>query len=92
MSPTYKYDDRILDALGEHGLVPLPGTSPERLRDALRDLYRYEIRRLRDALLAGRIAKRDYAAHVVALRQKYPLLSLPVARWLAPPDVPPDGS
>jgi hypothetical protein len=92
VSPTYQYDARILDALSEHGLVPLPGTPPERLRDALRDLYRYEIRRLRDTLLAGKIAKRDYAAHVVALRQKYPLLSLPLARWLVQPDVPPGGS
>ena len=52
------------------------------LRDAVRDLYRYEIRRLRLSLLAGRIAKRDYADHVVALRGKYPLLSLPVEQWV----------
>ena len=48
----------------------------------MRDLYRYEIRRLRQALLAGRIAKRDYADHVVALRRKYPLLSVPLELWV----------
>lgn len=48
----------------------------------MRDLYRYEIRRLRLSLLAGQIAKRDYADHVVALRRKYPLLSLPVEQWV----------
>ena len=48
----------------------------------MRDLYRYEIRRLRLSLLAGQIAKRDYADHVVALRRKYPLLSVPVEQWV----------
>jgi hypothetical protein len=82
---TYRYDDRILEALAGHGLVPLPSTPPGVLRDAVRDLYRYEIRRLRDSLLAGRIAKRDYASHVIDLRGKYPLLSVPLELW-TPPD------
>ncbi len=82
MSPIYTYDPRILDALAGHGLVPRPGTSPRELRDAVRDLYRYEIKQLRLALLAGRIAKRDYASHVVVLRQKYPVLSVPLELWV----------
>jgi hypothetical protein len=79
----YRYDARVLDALAGHGLVPRPDTPPHQLRDAVRDLYRYEIRRLRLSLLAGQIAKRDYADHVLALRRKYPLLSVPVERWVA---------
>jgi hypothetical protein len=79
---TYRYYDRILDELAKHGLVPRPDTPPTRLRDAVRDLYRYEIRRLRRSLLEGTIAKRDYAAHVVALREKYPVLSVPVEFWV----------
>ena len=47
------------------------------MRDALSDLYRYEIRRLRSELLAGRIVKRDYAPRVIELRQRYWLLSVP---------------
>jgi hypothetical protein len=82
VSPTYTYEARILDALAGHGLVPRPETSPQQLRDAVRDLYRYEIKRLRLSLLAGQIAKRDYANHVVALRQKYPLLSVPLELWV----------
>jgi hypothetical protein len=80
--PIYRYDERILDALAGHGLVPRPETPPEQLRDAVRDLYRFEIKRLRLTLLAGQIAKRDYADHVLALRRKYPLLSVPTALWL----------
>jgi hypothetical protein len=78
----YRYDDRILEALAAHGLVPRPDTPPSLLRDAVSDLYRYEIRRLRDSLLAGRIAKRDYSNHVVALRKRYLVLSVPLERWV----------
>jgi hypothetical protein len=81
VKPIYRYDARVLDALAGHGLVPRPDTSPQRLRDAVRDLYRYEIKRLRSSLLDGQIARRDYADHVVALRRKYPLLSVPLELW-----------
>ena len=39
----------------------------------------------RDERLAGRIPKGEYAAHVVRLRERYPLLSLPVERWVVSP-------
>jgi hypothetical protein len=79
---TYRYYDWILDALAGHGLVPREETPPSSLRDAVSDLYRYEIRRLRLSLLAGRIPKTDYAAHVVALRKRYLILSVPIAQWV----------
>lgn len=78
---TFTYHARVLAELARHGLRPLPTTSPERLREAVRDLYLYEIRRLRAELLRGRIVRRHYADHVVALRRRYPLLSLPVEQW-----------
>lgn len=84
--PTYTYHPRVLDALAGHGLAPRPTTSPGQLRDALRELYKYEIRRLRDDRLAGRIPKAEYASHVVRLRERYPLLSLPMERWTVSPE------
>jgi hypothetical protein len=84
VSPQYRYHPQILDALAGHGLVPRSDTSPDALRDAVRDLYKYEIRRLRDSLLAGQILKGDYADHVIALRRRYPVLSVPTELWLAP--------
>jgi hypothetical protein len=84
VTETFTYDARILEALGEHGLRPLPTTSPQTVRDALSDLYRYEIRRLRRDLLAGLIAKADYAGRVIALRKRYWLLSVPVQLWTGP--------
>jgi hypothetical protein len=84
---TFTYDARVLEALQGHGLQPLPATSPERLRDALSDLYRYEIRRLRAELLAGRVVKQDYSGLVIALRRRYWLLSVPVQSWVHRPGV-----
>jgi hypothetical protein len=82
VSGTYKYYDWILAALADHGLVPRADTPPLALRDAVNDLYRYEIRRLRRSLLAGDFPKAEYAARVVALRKRYLVLSVPLAQWL----------
>ena len=78
---TYDYHPRVLEELARHGLKPLPTTPPQVLRDAVRDLYRFEIRRLREELLAKRIEKAAYAGHVVRLRSRYELLSLPLHLW-----------
>ncbi|MCA1559279.1 MAG: hypothetical protein LC753_15155 [Acidobacteria bacterium] len=75
------YATPVLDELARHGLRPLPSTPPQQLRDAVRDLYRYEIKRLRSELIARRIQKVDYAGHVIALRRRYPLLSVPLELW-----------
>ena len=80
---TYAYDARVLDALARHGLMPQPSTSPEQLRDAVRDLYKYEIRVLRQRLLDGAIERRHYADHVVELRKRYWILSVPTELWAA---------
>jgi hypothetical protein len=78
----YTYQQQILDALAGHGVVPTARSSPQQLRDAVRDLYKYEIRRLRDRLIAGEFPKRDYAGLVVALRRRYWLLSIPTELWV----------
>jgi hypothetical protein len=84
VAETYEYQQKILDELARHGLVPRPDTAPQQLRDAVRDLYKYEIRRLRDVHRSGGIAKRDYAGHVIALRKRYWLLSIPMELWTRP--------
>ena len=79
---TYSYRAEVLEELARHGLRPGPSTDPQQLRDAVRDLYKYEIKRLRAELLAGKFPKDEYAGHVVALRRRYPLLSIPLGLWL----------
>jgi hypothetical protein len=76
------YHPEILAELGRHGLVPALDTPPGRLRDAVRDLYKYEIRRLRDRVVAGDIRKPDYAGHIIELRRRYWLLSVPTELWV----------
>lgn len=75
------YHPVILDQLAAHGLAPAPGTTPARLREALNDLYRYEIRQLRDRCRAGEFPVAALSAHVIALRARYLLLSIPLDRW-----------
>ncbi len=72
----------MLEALARHGARPDAETPPERLHDFVNDLYRYELRRLRAALLAGAFPKTEYYGRVVALRQRYPLLSVKPRQWL----------
>jgi hypothetical protein len=83
---SYTYEPEILDALGLHGFSPGPMTPPAFVRDALSDLYRYEIRRLRRRLLGGEVPKGGYVEEVIALRRKYWLLSVPPAHWAAAGD------
>jgi hypothetical protein len=80
------YYPRILEELGRHGLVPAPETHPGRLRDAVRDLYKYEIRKLRDRVVSGDIPKPEYAGHVIELRRRYWLLSVPTELWVESQD------
>ena len=81
---TYLYVPEVLDALAGHGLAPSASTPPAQVRDALSDLYRYEIRCLRQSFLRGEIPKADYSGHVIGLRKKYWLLSVPIRLWAQP--------
>jgi hypothetical protein len=79
MSWTYPVD--FLESLAGLGLSPTPETPPSVVREALNDLYRYELRTLRDRLLAKQFEKSTYLDRVVALRKKYWLLSLQLPAW-----------
>jgi hypothetical protein len=78
----YTYRPEILEALLVHGVRPLPHTNPEQARDYVRDLYKYEIRRLRERYVRGEFAKREYSDKVDALRRAYPVLAFPARMWV----------
>jgi hypothetical protein len=63
------------------GLAPTADTPPALVRDAVNDLYRFELRRLRDRLRAGAIVRADYPDKVIALRRRYWVLTLPLPAW-----------
>lgn len=77
----WTYPQELADALLTFGLAPTRHTSPLLVRDALSDLYRFEIRRLRQRLRDGGVAKPDYVPQVIALRKKYWPLSLQPSHW-----------
>jgi hypothetical protein len=77
----FQYRPDILAQLLAHGVRPASRTRPALVFRFLNDLYRYELRRLKDARVDGRIAAADYAPRVVALRRQYPLVSVPVQMW-----------
>lgn len=77
----FEYAPEALEVLAGHGLRPGPDTRPALVREALSDLYRFEIRRLKQRLLAGQVTKDRYLDHVIELRKQYWLLSIPVERW-----------
>lgn len=78
----FEYAPEALAILAEHGLQPGPDTAPSLVRDALSDLYRYEIRRLKARLLRGEFPKDEYIGRVIELRKHYWLLSVPSSRWV----------
>lgn len=77
----FQYPSQVLDELERHGVQPTQETPPELVHEFVSDLYRFELRRLRKRQMGGEIEKQDYSAHVVALRKKYILISVPIRRW-----------
>jgi hypothetical protein len=78
----FRYRRDVLLALQSHGVRPTPDTPPELVRDFVRDLYKYEIRRLRERYLRGEFPKAEYSDRVEALRRAYPVLALRARDWL----------
>jgi hypothetical protein len=80
----YRYHPVILEELARFGVFPTENTPPALVHEFINDLYRFELRRLRERLAAGQIPRNDYAAHVIDLRRRYPLVSIRASLWLVP--------
>ena len=72
----YRYRPEVLEQLLLHGVRPTADTPPRLVYDFVNDLYLYELRRLRHALVTSAIPKSGYYDRVVELRRKYPLVSV----------------
>jgi hypothetical protein len=73
---TFTYRPDILAQLAEHGVRPRATTRPELVHELISDLYRYEIRRMRQRLIRGEFVRSEYFDRIVQLRRRYPLVSL----------------
>ena len=80
-----RFTPEVIEELERHGLSPKPDTRAELLREQINDLYRFEIRKLRDRCRAGEFSTRELPGHVVELRRRYLLLSIPTAQWVVLP-------
>lgn len=78
----FRYRPEVLEQLLLHGVRPTADTPPRLVYDFVNDLYRYELRRLRHALVTGAIPKSGYYDRVVELRRKYPLVSVKPHLWV----------
>lgn len=80
--PDYVYRAEILEALLQYGARPTTATRPELVHEFVSDLYRHELRRLRDRLIAGEFPRNEYFGRVVAVRNRYRIIAMRPAEWL----------
>ena len=78
----FRYRAEVLERLWVHGVQPTDRTPPERVREYVRELYKYEIRRLRERYLSREFPKIEYSVRVDTLRRQYPVLALRARDWL----------
>jgi hypothetical protein len=88
---TYTYRADVLVAVQAHGVIPTSHTSPVLVRNFVRDLYKYELRKLRDRYVKREFPKHEYYTRVEALRNKYPVLALVARLWVLEPLPPGEG-
>ena len=83
---TFVYRHDVLAQLERHGVRPLATTPPELVHEFVSDLYRFELRRLRDRVRSRAIPKDGYRDRVIVLRGRYRLLALKPWQWLQSSD------
>jgi len=80
--PVYKYRDDVLAELWKYGVRPTEYTPPELVRGFINELYKFELRKLRDRYVRGEFPKREYHRLVIQIRDKYPVLALRPRQWV----------
>lgn len=78
----YRYRPDVLAHLWRHGVHPRETTPPELVREFVSDLYRYELRKLRERYMASEFPKPEYHKLVIEIRDRYPVLALKPQEFL----------
>ena len=81
----FRYRADVIEQLWAHGAHPTDRTRPELAREFVRELYKYEIRKLRQQMLTREFPKAEYSPRVETLRRRYPVLALPARLWIEQP-------
>jgi hypothetical protein len=72
----------VLAELWKYGVRPKDHTPPEVARGFIAELYKFELRKLRDRYVRGEFPKREYHKLVIEIRDRYPVLALTPRQWL----------
>ena len=80
--PAFRYREDILAELWKYGVRPTETTPPELARGFINELYKYELRKLRDQYIRREFPKHEYHERVLEIRGKYPVLALVPRLWL----------
>ena len=82
--PVYRYRQDVLAELWRYGVRPTEHTPPVLARTFINELYKFELRKLRDRFIRGEFPKIEYHKLVIEIRDKYPVLSLVPRQWIEP--------
>ena len=77
----FRYKAEILAQLATHGVMPKPTTPPTAARAAVNEMYRYELRLLRNRYVLGEFSKKEYYDKVVEIRNRYPVMGVLTRHW-----------
>ena len=78
----FHYRPEVLEQLLRHGVRPTEQTRPELVHEFVSDLYRYELRTLRDRLVAKEFPKPEYFGRVVDVRNRYRVIAMRPRDWV----------
>jgi len=78
----FRYRADVLELLLQHGVRPTDRTRPELAHEFVSDLYRHELRRLRDRLVRREFPKHEYFGRVVEIRKRYRVIAMKPRDWL----------
>jgi hypothetical protein len=62
-------------------VIPKPTTPPIAARAVVNEIYRYELRLLRNRYLVGEFSKKEYYDKVVEVRNRYPVMTILTRYW-----------
>ena len=80
--PVFNYRADVLAELWKYGVRPTEHTPPTLARGFINELYKFELRRLRDRYRRGEFPKGEYHRLVIEIRDKYPVLALIPRLWI----------
>ncbi len=82
---SYRYRPDVLAECEKYGVFPTERTPPEVARGFINELYKFELRKLRDRYMRGEFPKAEYHRLVIGIRDRYPVLALAPRHWVIRP-------